>query len=79
LAGVGVGDGVAPFGVVLLVGGLAGDVGDHTPIPAHLTGMLDQPGEGVEPDGDINHPTREVAVRSRILPCTRSTKTSARS
>ena len=55
LSGVGVGDGVTPFGVVLVVGDLAGDVGDDRSVAGELSGMFNKPGQRVEIDMEVDH------------------------
>ncbi len=55
LAGVGVGDGVAPFGSGLLLGDLAGDVGDDGPVAGEFSGVVVELGEGGEVDVDVDY------------------------
>jgi hypothetical protein len=53
-SGVGVGDGVPPFGLLLVFGDLAGDVGDDWSVSGEVSGVVVEFGEGGEVNADVD-------------------------
>ena len=53
-SGVGVGDGVPPFGLLLVFGDLAGDVGYDWPVSGEFSGVVVEFGEGGEVNMDVD-------------------------
>jgi hypothetical protein len=53
-SGVGVGDGVPPFGLLLVLGDLAGDVGDDRSVSGEFSGVVVEFGEGGEINMDVD-------------------------
>ncbi len=54
---VSVGDHIAPFGVMVVGGDLAGDVGDDGPVSGQVAGSVGEPGEGGQVDGERDRPS----------------------
>jgi len=54
LAGLRMGDGPSPLGVLLLLGDLAGNVGDDRSISGQLAWIVDEPGQGLQVDMDVD-------------------------
>ncbi len=58
----GVGNPVAPIGILLFGGDLSGDVGDDGAVAVQLARMFRQPGEGVQVDLHVDTTTAVAFV-----------------
>ena len=66
LARLGIGDGVAPFGVRLLVGNLTGDVGDNGSESVEVSGVVSKAGQCVEVCSQMYYSSRALRVVSAL-------------